>query len=310
VVQGRVISEDEAIAEAVRLSLQLQGQGQPAQTHAAEPAPSEDSRVEARLRKLAEGFAGHPTSLDTILAVLKMILENPTDTKYRRLRLSNRRFAATVVGAPSGIDFLLQLGFARDMSQGVEALLHTRGDLGLLWLGKSVLEVQQQTAAYERAKAALDQQEKAAQEEKSFRDAMAASQTTASAEEEARRDAFRRRVPSEPLLTGQATPTGASRIKLLMGEHKVVRRFASDDTLADVVTFIGSLNSAAPEMFATGAWALWDFTVHPPKQLACTGADAPKTLYGLELWPAATLSVTPADFDVNSYYKKLGWGYQ
>eukprot|EP01050_Picozoa_sp_SAG11_P031510 SAG11_NODE_9820_length_878_cov_1.563543_1_plen_61_part_10 len=40
-----------------------------------------------------------------------MVLENPAERKYRRLKLSNRRFAASVGAAPGAVDFLLGLGF-------------------------------------------------------------------------------------------------------------------------------------------------------------------------------------------------------
>jgi hypothetical protein len=76
------------------------------------------------------------------------------------------------------------------------------------------------------------------------------------------------------------------------------------------VRWISSLNSSAHDQFAECAWDLWDFTSHPPKTLACTGDDADKTLYALDLWPAATLSVAPKGFDVRDYYKQMGWGYQ
>lgn len=209
--------------------------------------------MQERLSQMAASLAAHPTSFDTILAVLQMILDNPDEQKFRRLRLSNRRFAATVAGAPGGIEFLLALGFARDTSQGKEALVHQRGDLGLLWLGKAVLEAQQQVEPYCSAKASLDRAEAAAQEEKTFRDAMAASSSTADAEEEGRREKFRRKVPNEPngcrsqlrfpslprvapdwggpsfsgltedralRTTGQ---TGASRLKIMMGDRKIIR---------------------------------------------------------------------------------------
>eukprot|EP01050_Picozoa_sp_SAG11_P031511 SAG11_NODE_9820_length_878_cov_1.563543_2_plen_192_part_00 len=184
--------------------------------------------------------------------------------------------------------------------------MHRRDDLGLLWLGKAILEAEQETPAYISAKGVLERQELAAQEEKSFLDAMAASRSSAGAEEQARRDAFRRKVPTEP--DGRS---GASMLRIQMGNDSagVKRRFASDDTLRDVVHFIGSLNSAAPAEFGRGEWDLWDFSCHPPRRLACMADDAPKTLYTLELWPAATLMVAPKGFDVSTYYRKLGWGH-
>ena len=39
---------------------------------------------------------------------------NPSDDKYRRLRLSNPKIAATVVDVPGGLDALLAMGWERD----------------------------------------------------------------------------------------------------------------------------------------------------------------------------------------------------
>ncbi len=39
---------------------------------------------------------------------------NPSDDKYRRLRLSNPKIAATLVDVPGALDALLAMGWERD----------------------------------------------------------------------------------------------------------------------------------------------------------------------------------------------------
>ena len=259
----------------------------------------------AALARHAAALEGHPLAVDTLVAVLQMILDHPAEAQYRRLRLSNRKFRATLAGAPGAIELLLALGFVRDSSQGAEALVLRRDDPGMLWLGKSALEQATSSAAYRSAKAEMERVEAIAMEQDVFKRAMEASRSTADAEEQARRQRWMDKVPPEPDGSMQA-----SQIKVMMGDHAHVRRFASDETLSAVVCWISSLNSAAHDHFAEGDWDLWDFSTHPPKRLTATAEDGEKTLYGLELWPAATLTVAPVGLDVETFYKKMGWGYQ
>eukprot|EP01046_Picozoa_sp_COSAG06_P042639 COSAG06_NODE_5462_length_3466_cov_2.305019_4_plen_178_part_00 len=146
------------------------------------------------------------------------------------------------------------MGFKRDVSQGAEALILQRDDPGMLWLGKSALEVAQQSSAYQHAKAEIERVEAIAMEQTAFKRAMegavpstvmwrdaahvrrgltlfvggaclcppAASKSTADAEEMRRREAWAEKVPPEPDGSMQA-----SQVKVLMGDHKVTRRFGS-----------------------------------------------------------------------------------
>ena len=65
---------------------------------------------------------------------------------------------------------------------------------------------------------------------------------------------------------------------------------------------INQFNDSKTEM-------VWDI-FRDELRRAATAEDGEKTLYGLELWPAATLTVAPVGLDVETFYKKMGWGYQ
>jgi hypothetical protein len=62
--------------------------------------------------------------------------DNPSEEKYRRVRLSNQRFAAAVGRHPAGLAFLTALGF----EEAAGFLELKRNDPGLLWLGKAALQ--------------------------------------------------------------------------------------------------------------------------------------------------------------------------
>ena len=93
------MSEEDMLAEAIRASLELESPSsrQRAPAPAPEPAaPPGGTDVADVLRQHATALEGHPLAVDTLIAVLQMILDNPTNTQYRRLRLSNRKFRATL----------------------------------------------------------------------------------------------------------------------------------------------------------------------------------------------------------------------
>ena len=68
------------------------------------------------------------------------------------------------------------------------------------------------------------------------------SKDSADVEEMTRRSEWLRRVPPSP-----SNGVPATSIKILMGDQKVSRKFATDEVLSDVTNFIGSLYSGAPE---------------------------------------------------------------
>lgn len=96
------MSEEDMLAEAIRASLELESPSSrraPVREPAPEPAVSPGGGggdVADTLRQHATTLQGHPLAVDTLIAVLQMILDNPSNPQYRRLRLSNRKFRATL----------------------------------------------------------------------------------------------------------------------------------------------------------------------------------------------------------------------
>ena len=94
------MSEEDMLAEAIRASLELESptsRRAPVKEPAPEPAlASAGADLADTLQQHATALRGHPLAVDTLVAVLQMVLDNPSSSQYRRLRLSNRKFRATL----------------------------------------------------------------------------------------------------------------------------------------------------------------------------------------------------------------------
>lgn len=94
------MSEEDMLAEAIRASLELESPT-PRRAPVKEPVPepalaATGADLADTLQQHATALQGHPLAVDTLVAVLQMILDNPSSSQYRRLRLSNRKFRATL----------------------------------------------------------------------------------------------------------------------------------------------------------------------------------------------------------------------
>ncbi|XP_031492885.1 uncharacterized protein LOC116259288 isoform X2 [Nymphaea colorata] len=84
--------------------------------------------------------------LQTLLKIVRNVIEHPTETKFRRLRKGNPIFQKYVANHKAAMEILAAVGFCDDVSydgmgRSEAFLVLKRNDLGLLWLAKSSLEV-------------------------------------------------------------------------------------------------------------------------------------------------------------------------
>ncbi|CAN6478137.1 unnamed protein product [Victoria cruziana] len=84
--------------------------------------------------------------LQTLLKIVRNVIEHPSETKFRRLRKGNPIFQKYVANHKAAMEILAAVGFCNDVTYdemgGSETfLVLKRNDLGLLWLAKSSLEV-------------------------------------------------------------------------------------------------------------------------------------------------------------------------
>ncbi|XP_037469353.1 uncharacterized protein LOC119341586 [Triticum dicoccoides] len=127
--------------------------------HAANLKSDELQRIEepvaalcSRLQKAIEMLRSQATpseaasALQTLFKIIKNVIENPNDIRYRRLRKTNPHFQRSVANYKAAMEVLKLIGFCEDVvsdeiGRAETYLVLKRNDPGLLWLAKSSLEV-------------------------------------------------------------------------------------------------------------------------------------------------------------------------
>ncbi|XP_020157526.1 uncharacterized protein [Aegilops tauschii subsp. strangulata] len=106
----------------------------------------------SRLQKAIEMLRSQATpseaasALQTLFKIIKNVIENPNDIRYRRLRKTNPHFQRSVANYKAAMEVLELIGFCEDVvsdeiGRAETYLVLKRNDPGLLWLAKSSLEV-------------------------------------------------------------------------------------------------------------------------------------------------------------------------
>jgi hypothetical protein len=106
----------------------------------------------SRLQKAIEMLRSQATPseaasvLQTLFKIIKNVIENPNDIRYKRLRKSNPHFQRSVANYKAAMEVLELIGFCEDVvsdeiGRAETYLVLRRNDPGLLWLAKSSLEV-------------------------------------------------------------------------------------------------------------------------------------------------------------------------
>ena len=244
------------------------------------PKRLEEKSVAERLRICARRLAGNPAALRTLRTAVENLSERPDDARFRRFRVENRLFAATIGSANGGVDFLKALGFEL---RGGELALRGAADPRALSSAMGAIDHAMRSTAYLRAA-----------EEEAFREALAQAVSGAGqreSEELLARAQWQSIAPREP---GDGA-ANVARVSVQIGEVTAERRFAGDDTLGDVVHFLGGYGSAIPDRLLEGRWALLDVTTYPPRSINVRRKQG-KTLQACELWPSAQLRLAlPSD---------------
>jgi len=113
-----------------------------------EPVAALCSRLQKAINMLQSQAAPSEAAsvLQTLLKIIKNVIENPNDTRYRRLRKANPHFQISVANYKAAMEVLELIGFCEDVvsdeiGRAETYLVLKRNDPGLLWLAKSSLEV-------------------------------------------------------------------------------------------------------------------------------------------------------------------------
>ncbi|GBG28911.1 Hypothetical Protein FCC1311_051322 [Hondaea fermentalgiana] len=262
----------------IRTAMGRARSGSGRQEHNAPAArPTSPRSFETRLEVICGELANFPRAVDQLVYMIKTIIENPGVRKYREVKLTNRRFAATVgTAGNAGIDLLKLVGFVQT---GDWLVLRGAEDPARLWLAKGALENTQNSSMYTMA-----------QDRAAFMEAIEDSRNSANAEEAERRLEYVSSVPVEP----EVGIAGTTRVRVYFGENVVERRFNADDVVKGIIMWLGAEHSSLiPRKLESGAWELVNATLYPPHVMELdTLYD--KTLQSAGLWPGAELRVQAA----------------
>lgn len=243
--------------------------------------------------RCAARIAPHPMAVDTLLRSLKTIQANPNNSKYQVVDTTTAGFQRSLT-APGVLDFLKAVNFHPSSNQKIIRLSFL--DPATFYLGISALEqVQLTSKKYAYSKALL-------QFDKEIAHHLTLADTDMN--EALKRSAFMSKCPSEPA-------SSASQITVELGSTtKINRKFDGDDTLRDVLNWLGSHASTIPEKLlvtktgdgGTGSggeddsnaegWYLVDRN-HANERPYNVPELMDRTLQYIGCWPSGRLAVVP-----------------
>lgn len=228
-----------------------------------------DKSVEEQILRTADRLKTSYLAVDTLLRALKELQQNPENPKFRTIDTATAGYQRSLAPAPGAADFLAAMRYRPVGSK----LVLDAVDPALLFLGISALDQTKSTTEYRMAKgqAVLN---------KELQTIRAAADS--SEQEAIRRAVFLSQVPSEP--DGRST-----NLQITLGEETVRRKFEADDTLENVMHWVGAHGSQIFENLQKGTWVLLDVNRNVVLDAQRHLND---TLHYLECWPSGRLQLT------------------
>jgi hypothetical protein len=258
------------------------------------PALSSKTKQEQILR-CTNRLAPHPLAVDTLLRAFTCIRTDPDADKYRKIDPRSEGFQRVLEGVPGALDLILAMNFVERGGGGTGGggrgrgtakatdlvLIRERVDPALLFLGISALEKTRESKEYAEKK-------KQIAFEKDAEDILQGNRSRGSQEETTeliQRAECLSKVPSEPL-----NGAGALMQVIVGKETKLSRRFDGDDTLQDVVHWMGAHGSAIPDKILSREWSLVDLNRYPlvAVDVEC---NLDRTLQYIGCWPSGRMEI-------------------
>ena len=245
----------------------------------------QDKPKEEQIVRCADRLKASPQAVDTLLRALMAVRDHPDEAKYRKIDTTSAGYQRSLANAPGATDLLRAMNYYYYPSSSKQTLLLDRAmvDPALLYLGISALEQTRLTPEYQMAKQKIVFH-KMVQEILASADA---SETEALA-----RAAYMSKCPTEP-------PEGrGSYIQVKLGTDTMLRRrFDADDTLADVLHWLGGHGSVIPNKLLSREWSLLDVN-QPQHQSLLVPLDCQAhqhhTLQYIGCWPSGRLEIVPS----------------
>ena len=258
------------------------------------PEKMSNKSKEEQILCCANRLKTHATAVDTLLRVLTSVRNMPDNPKFRVIDRTNGNYVAHVKDKPGAEDLLLAMNYRRHGSGSTNELRLERHllDDALLYLGISALEQMRMSKEYMDAKKlrAFHAEIRRIGEQNGSR----MQQMGMTESETEIRLAFLSKCPKEP-------PEGrGARLLLQLGDEsskieggEISRRFDGDDTLEDVLNWLGGCYGNELLQKIRGEvreWCICDKNIYPILPLDVE-KHGKKTLQYLGLFPSGKLVV-------------------
>lgn len=270
------------------------------------PTKMSDKTKEEQILRCTQRLSTNSLAIDTLLKSFQTIRDNPNQDKYRKIDMTHAGFVRALSNVPGSLDLLKAVNFQPHYANPQQLLILERHavDPALLYLAISALEQQRLSEEYQSDKALRVFQSQI----KSIQDGLLTAPGISNMEEElVQRSAYLSKCPSEP-----SGGTGAL-LQITMAAHnsnsnnnsnnnnnnntntmKLSRKFDGDDTLNDILSFIGAHGSILPIKLSTKEWCIVDLNRYPAVPLNVE-LNRNKTLSFLGLWPSGKLEIRPSE---------------
>jgi len=242
------------------------------------PTKLEDKSKEEQILRNVDRVKSHPSAVDTLYKALSALRNDPNSARFRKLDKSSSGYQRSVASAPGAEALLLTMNFTTNTSDTFLMMDRTRVDPALLYLGISALENAKNSTEYKEAKRLLQFQKEISNIKFSV---------NSSESEAVLRAGFISKCPTEP-----SDGRGAL-MMVTLGDEIVKRRFDGDDTIQDILNWLGGHGSIIPENLLSREWCLIDKNQYPSNPIDCD-ANKKRTLQYVGFWPSGKLEIQPS----------------
>lgn len=240
-----------------------------------------DKSKEEQILRCADRLKNSPNAVDTLLRALAAVQKDPQNDKFRKINKTNPGYQRSLANVPGAEDMLHAVNFRPRGGDhpNTLVLLSSMVDPALLYLGISALEQTKQTREYQQGKQKLVFAKQLQEIQNSVNDSEA---------EALKRADHMSKCPTEP-------PAGRGALmQVSLGPDQTIRRrFDGDDTLSDVLHWLGGHGSVIPDHILSRTWSLVDLNRYPVVPIDCESHRA-RTLQYIGCWPSGKLEVVPS----------------
>jgi len=242
---------------------------------------------EEQILRSVQRLSKSSKTVDILLKALESLKSDPSNPKFRTIHKTTQVYKNYIQNVPGAQDLLLAVNFCNERNQLVNKQAAEQCDMALLWMAISALEHSKNTNEYKVDKQKLEFS--ALVKDKIFRNNTA----TDNHEENKKRATFQSKLPPEPSNGGRSS---VSLIHFHVESQLYSRKFDSDDQLADVLNWLGTISSSIPQYVASREWCIVDRNRCPVAPIDFEKHKS-STLQYAGFWPSGKLELMPSHDD-------------